>query len=274
MRGPTLTEGGGVTASADLINRARKLLALSSSPNEHEAAAAANRLQELLVRNQLAASDLEDASLNVGIGEEVADQNKKVVRWRSNLLTYVAQTHLCEYIISRRWSEDSWKIRHVLIGTPDNTAMAKTVFEYLASAVERVSKQALEKAVEQRDWEAVDSPRAWANSFRVGCVMRLGARLKDRFNKMKAEGLGAEAQDGAPDAAACSALAICNAIKANTEAIAEYKSVAFPDLRSQRQTSSVSQFGAFLSGQKAGGTISLSQQIRPGGRVSALGSGS
>ena len=54
------------TVSPEILARIRKLLALSTSPNEAEAALAASRAQELLLRH----------NLDIGVVQQTADEHK------------------------------------------------------------------------------------------------------------------------------------------------------------------------------------------------------
>ena len=237
----------------DIIRRARKLLALSNSPNEHEAALAASKLQEMLIRNQLAAEDLavhEHQEMDA-IGESVVENGGRLVRWKTELLSTIADTHLCRYMIYRSYGH----VGHTLIGRPVNTALAKETFAYLTATVDRLAKQALAQAQED-DW--IESPRTWGNCFRLGCVSRLRSRLRAKKRELE------QAAKATGDAGT-SALAMLNAIEREGNALAAYMNRNHPDLKSGRAFGD-SDFDpdAYGRGRAAADRIGLDSQLKAG----------
>ena len=81
-----------------IIERVRKLLALSNSSNEHEAALAAAHAQRLLAEHNLAMSELELQAEGAGEAELVVA--KTVAKWLSSLFATVANAFDCFPIVT------------------------------------------------------------------------------------------------------------------------------------------------------------------------------
>src|SRR3954471_20207380 len=81
-----------------VMDRIAKLLALSSSPNEHEAASAAERAHAMLAEYNLSISDVSSASKtedNFIIDESIMTDS---LPWRRTLGTMVAKMYFCSYL--------------------------------------------------------------------------------------------------------------------------------------------------------------------------------
>lgn len=168
---------------AALLDRVRKLLALSESPNVHEAASAAaqaqrlieaHRLQALLDRAQ--AEDDRQATLTDG-REAPLERARRVRKWKRVLAARLAALNGCvAYTAGRRGD-----MRLLLAGHPDDRAAVAEVWSWLTHRIELASAT-----------HGAGRDRAWHDAFRIGAAETVAARM--------AEGR-AQAQ-GALDAAA------------------------------------------------------------------------
>src|ERR1700756_3031142 len=81
-----------------IMDKIRKVLAMSTSANEHEAAAFAAKVQSMLAEHNLSLSDIEDKGDN---GDEsiVIDNEEKTTPypWRRPVAQGVAKMYFCEY---------------------------------------------------------------------------------------------------------------------------------------------------------------------------------
>lgn len=182
---------------AKIIDRIRKLLALQKSPNENEAAIAAEKAAELLALHNLTLADVRPESKieEARIDEQALDTLKGSATWRRRLANAVAQVYFCEYFYvtyhkpverrrknSKKPAEFTKYDQHNFIGYPHNTAVARMMFEYLADTVERLARESANAHCKNPKEK---SP--WRVSFRTGCVKALIRRLYERVSKMKAE---------------------------------------------------------------------------------------
>lgn len=128
----------------DILNRLRKLYVLTSSPNEHEAALAASRVQELLIKH----------NLDIGVLDNVQEQKAHRLSTRES-----ARRQAHEYILARA-IEQLLDVRHfmtinksewsrerkrrwssiVFVGLESNVETAILTFNYLCDAVEEICK--------------------------------------------------------------------------------------------------------------------------------------
>lgn len=163
---------------AKVMDRIKKLLALASSANEHEAARAAERAQALLVRYNI---DLADVQAH---GKPVVDVDGEIVTtsypWRRPLGTALARLYFTRYFYStfKRPGLKSAFDRHSFIGEAHNVVVAKMMFEYLETTVERLAHEGARPLPQPQR-----SP--YRTSFRNACALRLCKRLEDRLVQAK-----------------------------------------------------------------------------------------
>lgn len=170
-----------------IIDRIRKLLALSKSPNEHEAASAAEKAQALLLEYNLSRSELEgsNAKLDEGyvINSELVTES---VPWRRGLVGAVARLYLCSYFFKHQYHDrpNSRKQgaylrtdEHFIVGTPSNVNVAQMMAKYLMDTVDRLARDAAATQHVNRS--------AYATSFKHGCAIRLWRRIMDRIEDAK-----------------------------------------------------------------------------------------
>lgn len=119
-----------------IIDKVRKLLALSTSSNEHEAALAASHAQRLLAEHNLAMSDLEVKEA----GADASDldlKRKTVDKWLRSLFGSVAAAFDCSAISI----SNSTTTRLRFIGCGEDPQVAMYTMQYLVKEIERLAKQ-------------------------------------------------------------------------------------------------------------------------------------
>ena len=140
-----------------ILEKLKKLIALSESPNEAEAAAALSKVQLLLAKHGLSMSDLDFAESDI---IEKAILNKKRLRnWESALLSTVMNATYTEVI--HKPSEG----KVYIIGRDINVAAAENLFIYLHDTIKRISRK-------------YTTVIRHADSFRYGMVVNINKRLK------------------------------------------------------------------------------------------------
>lgn len=114
-----------------VVRTIRRLLALSSSPNRHEAEAALAKAQELALKHNVALAD--DASgQRRQYAHRLLDRPRK--RWPSYTWTVL---HTCEklhQVQHIRWTLPDGEAVVELFGAPDNLDLAEYVYHYLLAA--------------------------------------------------------------------------------------------------------------------------------------------
>jgi hypothetical protein len=151
-----------------IVERIKKLLALSSSQNPHEAALAAAKAQELLFRHNLSLSMVE-AALEGGSSAYVSDRfdSGGWMHWRLRLLSAVARNNFCRGV-SYQGTRDVG-----IVGEPHNVTVVKHLYAFLVREVLRLADLGVK---EQHGLDEEES-RAWKRSFYLGAVRTIAQRL-------------------------------------------------------------------------------------------------
>lgn len=134
---------------AKLIERIKKLLALSTSSNQAEAELAMQRAQELMQANMV-----DEAELDRGNVEKIEHlfKKKRVEKWANYLMSIIAKNNFCVGAIQTgsNWGfEDSLQGRqwfkkepvYIIYGRPLNIKVVQMMFDYLVETAERLAKE-------------------------------------------------------------------------------------------------------------------------------------
>ena len=152
--------------------RIRKLLALADSPNENEAAVAAEKAQALMLRY-----GIELATIAVSSGERLAVDEQvvdgKVDPWRRMLAAAVAHSAGGRVVWAPESSRSQGKI--FFYGPAGAVGGIVELYRYLEAQLVVISATATATRRERRV-----HGRTWRNSFLLGAVGRLGQRLDAR----------------------------------------------------------------------------------------------
>ena len=157
-------------------DRIRKLLALADSPNENEAAAAAEKAQALMLRYGIElATVAASAGERLAVDEHVVDG--RVDPWRRMLADAVARSAGGEIV----WAPDGYgrSLGKIFFYGPSGTVGGMIeLYRYLEAQLVVISAAAAATRRERRV-----HGRTWRNSFLLGAVGRLGQRLDARRAK-------------------------------------------------------------------------------------------
>jgi predicted SprT family Zn-dependent metalloprotease len=154
-----------------LLGRIKKLLALSTSPNENEAYAAARKAQNLMAQNGVQYTDLSDveegSELDEPIINEVIDRLPRVILWKFGLLSHIANANYCECLNTRG-------IGLRVIGNKLHVEICRHYYQYFCQLVEREALQHKGKG------------SVFLNRFKEGMADGIGERLLDEFKRQQA----------------------------------------------------------------------------------------
>ena len=153
--------------AADVLDRVRKLLALATSPNVHEAAAAAARAQRFIDEHRLqdllaaedAAPEFDDAR------DEPIETSKRLRPWKAALANVLADASGCVAYTLKRGREQSI----VLVGREQDRQAVTAMYRALVAQVEWLS--ATHGPGESKKWHA---------SFRLGAVHSIRVAMDER----------------------------------------------------------------------------------------------
>jgi hypothetical protein len=160
---------------SSIIERIRKLRALGSSSNSHEATAAVQLAQRLMDEHKLVESDLgSDATF-----DERPAKGDFSSAWRWSLLSAAARLHLCEVVGSQMGDTKAARI----VGEPQRAREAQDHYERLAAWVIGLSRRERDDPPN----EIVDAllareitSRDYLEAFRLGVAKRIVDGLRSQ----------------------------------------------------------------------------------------------
>lgn len=169
------------TKKGSILERVQNLLKLSTSSNEHEAAAAAAEAQRLMIKH-----GIESVQLNAADAPKSADriivETGSMNVWYSVLANHVAKATFCTvYKITGAGAGKSTQ-QVAICGFADDIAACNLLLAWLAQEIVRLCDQ---------QWEPIKSSglsaNKWKKSFRLGAVLTIGQRLAADRDKVKGE---------------------------------------------------------------------------------------
>lgn len=129
-----------------VIDKIKKLLALSKSPNQAEAESAMNFAQKLIEQYQISSSDLEMGDIDSHIYNLQGTRSKLAV-WESLLFNILAENNFCSFYIEKKYLGRSgptqmrkYEKRMVLVGRQVNVTTCILMFEYLRDTAKFLGK--------------------------------------------------------------------------------------------------------------------------------------
>lgn len=222
--------------SDKILDRIRRLLALSTSSNEFEAALAASKAQDLLLKYNLEMSQIKQDR-----GDEVERWNFQTPLfdvWLGPLMNAVATANLCRvvqgksYMPGHRNGNDFVPGRDMrefyLFGKRPNLEVTEFMYAYLAAEIDRLTPKG--KGVKYK------------TSFRIGAVNTVAERLRQELKNFQ------------------SSEETRALIVVSDTALAEKVREAFPKLSKGRSVN-VGDYGAYMDGKAAGKSIQFRQGV-------------
>ncbi len=235
-----------------VLDRVRRLLRLAESPNVHEAALAAARAQELMVRHRIEAATLDggrDGSGIVDLRDEPLEASKRLRPWKTRLGDVVARANGCRVYLLDRGGIRSL----VLVGRAEDAALVRALYESLVTRVECLTRA-----------HGQQRARAYRNAFRLGVVATLEERLALASKAAKERALRGEVGDEgeAPLAEAGTAIARLEARDAEVDRFMEREL----GVRRGRARGLRADAEGYARGRIAGHTVALEPAERKSGR--------
>jgi len=219
-----------------IIERVRKLLALSNSSNEHEAALAAAHAQRLLSEHNLAMSELE--AQEEGAGEVALQVAKTVPKWLSSLFATVANAFDCFPIVTT--TPECSRLR--FIGVGEDPAVAVCTLQYLIKELRRLASGYLHcLELQQEGVMPLDRQRV-RTSYLLGAVQGVRQALADQ-----------KVQTPTTSTAL---------VPVKEALIRQYREEHFGNLRTRRSRSSTVLATAYHQGRQDGAMLQLGPQRR------------
>ena len=157
-------------ASAKMLEKVRKLLALATSANEHEALSAMNRVREIYAKYNLEQADQPDKARFVCLGISTGSKRFKTHEKRIGSI-------LIAHFFVRVINGDTYHVptgeRHAMVeifGTPENVLMAEYVYHFLVNQTQLLVAEA-ERSGQHK------FTRTGRNSYRLGILNGFSSKL-------------------------------------------------------------------------------------------------
>jgi len=222
---------------SQVLDKVKKLLALSKSPSESEAAAALAKANVLLAKYGLSMAEVQQEE---DVQEAVLLEKKRLRAWESFLVSVVCKATFTEALHYR--TEAIGRI--LLIGREVNIVTAQELFSYLHRVILILGR-------------AYSPEIAHVDSFRQGIVQRIGERLAEQYRK--GQGLGPEVDEDSPAGDETTALVMRADAAAHTE---NHKFIKEKyGKTTSRKTGRRVEADSYHRGRAVGNTVNLDQQI-------------
>ena len=166
-----------------VIDKIKKLLALSQSDNEHEAAFAASKAQELLDKENVRISEVEGVS-GSEISEYLVKEKGRFMSWEMQLFAKLAKTMDCfPYVETNR----AVKMRRLMVaGYKQDVEVLNYLREYVSKSILRLVSRALKEQKTDPAWNRKRT-MAFKNAFGVGASTRvcemIDAQRRERLSR-------------------------------------------------------------------------------------------
>jgi hypothetical protein len=167
-----------MTSPPPALARVRKLLALATSPNPHEAALAAARAQALIEAHRLQAwleaerREEEDPDPIVDAQGEPLEVGRRIRKWKVVLASTLAEANGCMAYTRGRGKEQAI----VLVGRGRDRAAVVELWGWLVRRIEWLSAT-----------HGTGRDRQWHEAFRIGVVDAIAERLRAGNEEARAE---------------------------------------------------------------------------------------
>ncbi len=162
-----------------MLEKIKKLLALATSPNEHEAALAMEKASELLAKHNLSMADMQnDSNTDPKLFIVNKEMGKRVPKWIQIMYLSVSRVFDCELLVEKHYNRMQ---TYMIIGQKDDIEMTKHFCKYFIQTIPQIAKQ----TTIEKNW---DIPRYLntkeKNDFIYGATITIINRLKKMYAKM------------------------------------------------------------------------------------------
>ena len=220
-----------------ITDKIKKLLALSKSANEHEAASAAAMAAALMVEHHISEVTFDDVSTNDDLGSFCIDRGgHRKVTWKGDLLGGAASAFGCNWY----WHGSNLHI----VGHSSDVDAIKYTYQYLVREVNRLAEKSW-KAFYLQEFETA---RGYKTSFRRGASMTIRKRLMES----RRETLNKEKKDA--DAARASAIV---RVENRDQEVKDFFRDMSKGFKKLKTTNTVKSIYGLKAGEQAGKDISL-----------------
>lgn len=243
-----------------LLDRAKKIHGYTKSGNVNEAANAAAKLTEFLLKYNLDISQVEDHSTikEESMGRDDREFYGSVINWQVDLANVISKANLCKTVLSQRSGN-----KIVWLGKPSNIQVAQYIFDTAVFDIKDMATSMWNIVLQARKMpEMYDKlgeelrtihGKEWKNTFYMGAVKGIQDRLKAEVEELRQN-------------ENMNALVIYN-----DRALKEYTRTVFPKL--SKHTTNFKQNSGYGAGQKFGSEYQFKTGVGTSGSPLRLNSG-
>lgn len=162
---------------SSVIDKVKKLLALSKSSNANEAAAAAATANRLIDQYRLEESEIElsnSVQEDIFVDTESLYETGRLTQWKSTLASILAHHYGCAIYNHKGYRKNAFK----LVGRKSDITVVRYMFAWLCLEIDRLSNE----ASKGRDFTR-STGKVFSNSFCSGAV----AGIKTQLNASREE---------------------------------------------------------------------------------------
>lgn len=175
-----------------IVSKIKKLMALSKSSNENEAASAAAKAQELLLKYNIELSEIQDTTVETKLTKEFLELfGRNEVTWKKHLAHGVANANLCKGVGSGNGM--------YFLGKKHNIEIAIYMYQTLVNDLERIADEKWQQILVLRELAAKYPKveifsdyslayvhgKTWKASFYAGAVKTIRERLEENLTELK-----------------------------------------------------------------------------------------
>lgn len=153
-----------------IIEKMKKLLALTQSTNENEALVATRKLHIMLAKHNIEIESLNEQEESIS-EESIVSTCRP---WKRSVAGYIARLYFCDFYYIRL----SKKSSYVFVGTESNRMFAIHIFQMVIKVVERTSRLESRALYGKED-------SSFVNSFWTGAKNRICERCKELMSQAK-----------------------------------------------------------------------------------------
>ena len=243
-----------------IADRIRKLLALSHSSNQNEAATAAARAAELMAEHRIHAAMLDETE-HEPVEARSLDTAGRVVTWKGALARGIAHSFGCRTYWSRDFFDIKVRTHIMVVGRDGDVDAVRYTYLYLCNEIDRLAADGWRELPEI--YARCDTPRRWKNAFRVGAATAIARRLVEARDQ-------SFARARAPSTATDAKLAALVRIERDEAEVDAFMATLRLRRASARRVSSASGLSA---GSTAGRSVDIGtdheQLVRPAAQLKA-----
>ncbi|MDO6395478.1 DUF2786 domain-containing protein [Leptospira santarosai] len=144
-----------------IIERVKKLIALSDSSNENEAKLAAQQATMLIQKFNIEASELDRGAV---IEFDLKTGRSRASYWQSLLLRGIAESNFCSILIAKEEENSVVEVVYKIIGREVNVLATNLMYEYLCGVASLLSPKILSEKT------------PYLEGFAYGIAIRLSKR--------------------------------------------------------------------------------------------------